>query len=279
VQLRIVHSTGFTYDGTASASYNQARLTPLTTPEQIVVHHRLEIAPKPWTYDYRDYFGNQVTAFEVSEPHEALTVTAISTVQVGRPGVLAPALGWAEMAGREVSDRWTEYLMLPDLVAPPEELAVEAAQLAADAALPGEAATRVSALVRDRVAHKPGFTDIGTTAAEAWAQGTGAGQDLVHLTLGALRHIGIPCRYVSGYFHPSASPEVGETVEGESHAWVEWWDDGWRPYDPTTCAPPGDTYVALATGRDYTDVTPLRGIYSGGATSTMNVSVTVTRLA
>lgn len=279
MQLRIVHTTGFAYDGAATASYNQARLTPLTTPEQIVVHHRLEISPTPWTYDYRDYFGNQVAAFEVSEPHDALTVTATSTVQVARGPAAAPSLTWEEAARREVADRWTEYLMLPELVAPPAELALAAESIAEESALPGVAAQRIAEHVRERVVRKPGFTDIGTTAAQVWAQGTGAGQDLVHLTLGALRHVGIPCRYVSGYYHPAEEPEIGETVEGESHAWVEWWDHGWRPYDPTVSKVPCDAYVTLATGRDYTDVTPLRGIYAGGATSSMSVSVTVTRLA
>ncbi len=90
---------------------------------------------------------------------------------------------------------------------------------------------------------------------------------MVHLALGGLRSVGIPARYVSGYFHPDAEPVVGETVPGESHAWVEWWDDGWRAFDPTNDREPGDRYVSVATGRDYLDVKPLSGIYSGGGTS------------
>jgi transglutaminase-like putative cysteine protease len=115
-------------------------------------------------------------------------------------------------------------------------------------------------------------------AAEAWEQRAGVCQDMVHLAIGGLRSVGVPTRYVSGYFHPSPEPVVGEAIRGESHAWVEWWDDGWHPFDPTNCQEPGDTYVAVATGRDYTDVKPLSGIFTGAGTSRMEVDVLVTCL-
>ncbi|MFT4288308.1 transglutaminase family protein [Nocardioides sp.] len=279
MQLRVVHTTGFEYDGKAVASYNQARLTPLSTPEQIVVHHRLEVSPKPWTYSYRDYFGTEVTFFEVLDPHDSMRVTATSTVVVNRPVAAPPALSWSSLAEREVADRWTEYLMLPDLVLPPADFAAEVRAIADSAALPGEAARAVCELVNREVSYLPGSTDVRTHASQAWEQRAGISQDMVHLVIGALRTIGIPARYVSGYFHPSVDPVVGETLTGESHAWVEWWDDGWKPFDPTNVTEPHDSYVAVATGRDYTDVKPLSGIYSGAQTSRMFVSVDITRLA
>ena len=102
---------------------------------------------------------------------------------------------------------------------------------------------------------------------------------MVHLILGGLRSIGIPARYVSGYHHPSDSPAVGEAVAGASHAWVEWWDDGWHPFDLTGAVEPDDRYVVVATGRDYDDVKPISGVYSGAPTTGMEVSVELTRLA
>jgi transglutaminase-like putative cysteine protease len=279
MQHRIVHTTRFEYDGNAVASYNQARLTPVTTPEQIVVHSRLEVAPKPWTYDYRDYFGTQVIAFEVVDPHEAMTVTATSTVQVNRPRPQEPATTWGQLAAREVSDRWTEYLMMPALVAPPDDFVQRARAIASASALPGQAARELCALVADEVEYVPGTTDVHTTAGRSWQQRAGVCQDMAHLVLGGLRSIGIPARYVSGYHHPSTDPAVGETVAGASHAWVEWWDDGWHPFDLTAAAVPDDRYVVLAAGRDYDDVKPISGIYSGAATTDMAVSVEVTRLA
>lgn len=279
MQLRIVHTTGYEYDGKAAASYNQARMTPVTTPEQIVVHSRLEVAPKPWTYEYRDYFGTQVTAFEVVDPHESLRVTATSTVQTGRRATHEPTTTWEELAERQVADRWTEYLTRPTLVAPPEDFARRAATVREQSPLPGDAARALCALVADEVEHRPGSTDVQTPASAAWAQRAGVCQDMVHLVIGGLRSIGIPARYVSGYFHPDAGPVVGEHVASESHAWVEWWDDGWHPFDLTNQQEPSDRYVTVATGRDYTDVKPLEGLYSGASTSHMFVEVEITRLA
>jgi transglutaminase-like putative cysteine protease len=278
MQLRVVHTTDFEYEGNALASYNQARLTPLSTPEQIVVHSRLEVQPASWSYDYRDYFGNQVSAFEVVDPHKSMRVTATSTVQTNRPATPAPSLAWADLATREVADRWTEYLVLPELVAPPDDFAARVRDLASDFELPGQAGRAVCGLIRDELEYLPGATDVRSVAAESWTRRAGVCQDMVHLAIGGLRSLGIPARYVSGYFHPASEPVVGETIRGESHAWVEWWDHGWHPFDPTNCHEPGDTYVAVATGRDYQDVKPISGIYAGADTSRMAVDVQVTCL-
>ncbi|MFE6649435.1 transglutaminase N-terminal domain-containing protein [Nocardioides sp. NPDC057772] len=245
MQFRIVHTTTFSYDGQAVASYNQARLTPLTTPNQILVHHRLDVSPKPWTYEYKDYFGNEVTAIEVLEAHRALKVSATSTVQVSREPGPVPVLTWEEAALPGVTDRYVEFLGLPEHVAPGEELAARAKTIAATAGLPGEAAL-----------------EIGRAVAEA------APSDATHRLLGALRTVGIPARYVSGYVYP-----------GGAHSWVEWWDNGWHGIDPATGTEPGDAYVGVATGRDHTDVKPLGGIYSGPAEPTVEVSVEMTRLS
>lgn len=248
MQFRIVHTTTFTYDGPAVASYNQARLTPLTTPDQILVHHRLEVSPKPWTNEYKDYFGNEVTAIEVLEPHRLLKVSATSTVQVARQPGAAPALTWDQAALPEVADRFVEFLGLPELVAPGEEQAAMAKSVAAEAGLPGEAAVEIARALADGAA--------------------GPAPDAAHRLLGALRTVGIPARYVSGYVCP-----------GGAHSWVEWWDEGWHGIDPATGTEPGDTYVGVAAGRDHTDVKPLAGIYSGPEEPVVEVTVEMTRLA
>ncbi|GAA1479058.1 transglutaminase family protein [Nocardioides aestuarii] len=279
MQLRIVHTTGFEYDGKATASYNQARMTPQTTPEQIVVHTRLEVTPPPWTFEYRDYFGNEVTAFEVLDPHEQMTVTATSTVHTQRRRAPSPTLAWDDLRTPEVADRWTEYLAMNDLVAPPADLHERLAAIRRDAGRPGEAARAVCELVNAEVEYQSGATEVTSTAADAWQQRGGVCQDMAHLVIGGLRSLGIPTRYVSGYLHPQADPLVGETTPGESHAWVEWWDDGWHGFDPTNDLEPGERWVVVATGRDYLDVKPLSGIFSGAGTSSMFVRVDVTLLA
>jgi len=279
MQLRVVHTTDYTYDGQAVASYNQARLTPVTNHDQIVVHSRVEVSPKPWTFDYRDYFGSHVTAFEVVDPHEVMTVVASSTVQTARHAPEAPAATWADLEAPEVADRWTEYLTLSDVVAPPADLADRARQVAADHETPGEVARDLAALVHDEVEFRPGVTSVSSPAALAWAQRAGVCQDTAHLLLGALRTVGIPARYVSGYVHPDRDPVVGQAVSAQPHAWVEWWDGEWHGHDVAGDQTPDDRYVTVAVGRDYDDVKPISGIYSGAATSAMRVAVEITRLA
>ena len=278
MQLRIVHRTTFEYDGRAVASYNQARMTPLTTPGQIVSYSRVEVSPAPWSYDYRDYFGTAVTAFEVLDPHESMTVTATSTVYTDRAPAGMPTVGWEQLADPDVADEYTEYLALTDAVALHPELTDRVERIRASAALPGDAAREVCSLIHREVEYRAGATDVHSRAADAWEQRAGVCQDMAHLTIGALRTLGIPARYVSGYFHPQARPQVGETVPGESHAWVEWWDHGWHAFDPTNDSEPGDRYVVVATGRDYGDVKPLSGIFSGATTQAMKVEVVLTRL-
>ncbi|WP_370248245.1 transglutaminase N-terminal domain-containing protein [Nocardioides sp.] len=277
-QLRVVHHSIYRYGGPAATSYNQARLTPATTTEQIVVHSRLEISPKPWTFEYRDYFGTQVTAFELLDPHDTMTVAATSTVQVTRVGEIEARASWEELRTVAVADRWTEYLVLPPTVAPPADFVQRAQQIAADHALPGEAARDLCSFVVEEVEYVPGATAVDGTAATAWQQRAGVCQDVAHLVIGGLRAVGIPARYVSGYAHPDTDPELGASVASQPHAWVEWWDDGWRGFDPGEGRPVDDRYVEVAHGRDYHDVKPLSGIYAGARTSALEVAVEITAL-
>lgn len=103
-------------------------------------------------------------------------------------------------------------------------------------------------------------------------------QDFAHLTLGVLRAMGIPGRYVSGYLHPFPDAGIGQAVTGQSHAWVEWWDGDWRPFDPTNGVFAGERHVIVGRGRDYHDVTPLKGVFKGGPAEGLGVEVELTRL-
>lgn len=278
MQLKVIHSTGFSYDGIASASYNEARLTPQTMPGQIVVHSRLDISPTPWTWSYRDYWGTQVTAFEVLDPHESLTVISTATVHTERRERPSPRLSWDQLRAEDVADRFVEYLAGSERVDPPEDLAAMIDELAASSADPYTAAHGICSLVNAEVDYVVGSTHVSGHAADSWSARAGVCQDMAHLVIGGLRRIGIPARYVSGYLHPATDPEPGEAVSGESHAWVEWWDGGWHGYDPTNDAVPAEQHILVATGRDYTDVRPLSGIFTGTGTSSMFVDVQITRL-
>jgi len=129
------------------------------------------------------------------------------------------------------------------------------------------------------VEYMHGITGVHSTAAEAWEARKGVCQDMAHITLGALREVGIPARYVSGYLHPKEHAEVGEAVAGESHAWVEWFAGDWQGFDPTNNIEIGDRHVLVGRGRDYNDVPPLRGVYAGPFKGHLHVKVTITREA
>src|SRR4051812_32568425 len=167
MQLRIAHTTGFEYDGKANTSFNEARLTPLTLPGQIVVHSRVEVSPTPWVYTYRDYWGAQVTAFEVLDPHQSLQVTASATVHTDRAPAGPPTMTWEEIRSDEVSDLHTEFLTLPDRVRPEDDLVALATEIAGRNAMPGDAAREVCALVYDQVKYVSGSTTVDAFAAHS----------------------------------------------------------------------------------------------------------------
>ncbi len=276
MQLRIRHTTGYHYEMGAVASFNEARMTPMTTPEQYVLRSRLEISPTPWSYEYRDYWGTTVTSFEVHDPHQDLTVVATSIVDT--QGTPSQPHGVAWEALDAVQDEWCEYLALSSWVAPSPDLLAELVPIRSEAATPPDYAMAAMGLLHERIAYLPGSTQVTTTAADAWKERTGVCQDFAHLTLGVLRESRIPARYVSGYLHPSPDPLVGESVAGESHAWIEWWDGEWIGWDPTNAITPGPRHVVVAKGRDYADTPPLRGIFSTSGGSELFVGVEITRL-
>ncbi|MGA8852291.1 MAG: transglutaminase family protein [Aeromicrobium sp.] len=276
MQLRIKHTTGYHYENGAAASFNEARMTPATTSEQYVLRSRMEISPSPWTYEYRDYWGTTVTAFEVHDPHDDLAVVATTTVETQPSASDVVHIAWEDLAA--VADQHCEYLTTSQWVAPADSLVAELDTLRSAADTPAAYATAAMSMVHARIQYLPGTTEVTTTAADAWEAGSGVCQDIAHLTLGALRHAGIPARYVSGYLHPSSEPVIGESVEGESHAWIEYWDGEWVGFDPTNEVAQSPRHVVVARGRDYADNPPLRGIYSTSGRSELFVEVEITRL-
>ena len=175
-------------------------------------------------------------------------------------------------------DQHVEILTPTPLTAIDAELAGVAAELAVGRT-PAQAAHAVADWVQTNVEYVAGSTGVRTSAQEAWSLRKGVCQDIAHLTLGMLRSLGIPTRYVSGYLYPSASGEVGNTIAGQSHAWVEWWCGDWTGFDPTNGLPAGLRHVIVARGRDYADVTPLKGVYHGARSTGLGVTVELTRLA
>jgi Transglutaminase-like enzymes, putative cysteine proteases len=279
-RLGIRHRTGYRYAGDVVMSYNEARMTPLTTPWQTTLEARIEVAPSATTYRYWDYWGTQVTGFDVRDPHDRLEVTARSVVET-HPAITVTSeqtVAWSELGSAVVLDRFAELLAPTTRCAVGDE-AVELARVVVQGLDPVQAGRAVAEWLAELLDYVPGATGVHTSAMQAWQGGKGVCQDFAHIATGVLRRLGIPARYVSGYLLPLADAPVGEQVRGESHAWIEWWSGDWQAWDPTNGRPAGADHVVVARARDYDDVTPLKGIYSGPGGGELFVSVEFTRLA
>ncbi|WP_198955130.1 transglutaminase family protein [Kineosporia sp. R_H_3] len=277
-RIVIEHRTGYRYEKPVLASYNEARLTPITTIGQTALDARVEVSRMTWTHTYWDYWGTQVTAFDVLTPHETLEVVASSTVEVWPSREVNATATWDDVRSDAVTDEWVEFLGQSRSTTPDDEL-VDLAHEVSSGLSPDAAARAICERINGLVEYVPGVTSVHTDAVEVWRTKQGVCQDYTHLTLGALRSVGIPARYVSGYLHPQPDAALGETVEGQSHAWVEWWAGEWVAFDPTHAAPAGADHVVVARGRNYGDVPPLKGVYAGTAGSELFVSVKLTRLS
>lgn len=277
-RFEVVHETRYRYSDAVQSSYNEVRVTPLTDDHQLVVSSRLTTEPRVPVRRYLDYWGTQVNEFEILEPHRELAVTSTIVVETEDAPEVTSDVGWDGLTDPSVADRYAEYLAPTAYTAVADELVEASRELAARCTTPGEAALAVSRWVNSELAYVPGATGVHTDAREAWEARRGVCQDFAHVAIVALRAMGVPARYVSGYLHPAREPAVGERRAGESHAWIEVWTGGWWGLDPTNLEPIGHRHVAVARGRDYADVAPVRGVHSGGGAAELLVEVTSTRL-
>ncbi|MDT5120233.1 MAG: hypothetical protein QOE30_5972 [Mycobacterium sp.] len=277
-RLRVVHTTGYAYQSPVTASYNEARLTPRSDTRQNVILNRVETIPATRSYRYIDYWGTAVTAFDLHAPHSDLTVTSSSVVETEEPEPPAKDVSWSDLHSETVIDRFDE-LLYPTEHAPVTKRVKSVAKKIAKGYEPQEAVIAAAKWVHDELDYLPGTTSVHTSGLDVLKEGKGVCQDFVHVSLMLLRGMGIPARYVSGYLHPKREAVVGDTVDGRSHAWIQAWTGGWWNYDPTNDAEITEQYVSVGVGRDYADVSPLKGIYSGQGATDLDVVVEVTRLA
>lgn len=277
-RLQITHRTGYRYSDTVEASFNEIRMTPMTGEGQRLLHHSLDVRPAANLHAYEDYWGAHVESFDVHVPHRLLEIIATSTVETAGAAPVATGASWDDLAVPDVRDDFAEFLVSTAYVdlAVGDECRAIVEELRACAA-PDEAAALAVTRVREHMTYESGATDVSTTARQAWELGRGVCQDFTHTTLALLRAAGIPARYVSGYLH-CEEEAIGQTVTGESHAWVEYWSGDWRPVDPTNDRAVGGAHVIVARGRDYADVPPLKGLYAGGHSEGLGVTVEITQL-
>jgi transglutaminase-like putative cysteine protease len=280
VELDVRHVTTFRYTAPVRDSVDEVRLQPRTDASQVCLDFRLVTIPASEPRRHTDYFGNAVHTFDIHEPHTVLEITACSRV-VTHSAARPPALDtlpdpYAPIAVEEAGEL-IEYLQptpRTDFDPAIRDFAAEIRD-AGPADRVGGLVWRLAHALHARFEYVPGATDVGTVASEAFAARRGVCQDYTHVALSALRGLGLPARYVSGYFHPEGAR--GAVGEQASHAWVEVWfpQSGWIGVDPANDRVVNDRYIRVAYGRDYGDVTPIKGSYRGSGGSTLDVDVTV----
>jgi transglutaminase-like putative cysteine protease len=277
-RMRVVHSTGYAYKSPVTASFNEARLTPRSDSRQNVILNRVETVPATRSYRYVDYWGTAVTTFDLHAPHTELEVTSSSVVETDRGEVPEKRVSWDDLSSEPVIDRFDEVLS-PTKYTPASRRIARVGQKIAKDHDPFEAIVAAANWAHSELDYVPGTTGVHSSGIDALREGKGVCQDYAHLTLILLRSMGIPARYVSGYLHPRTDAPVGDTIDGQSHAWIQAWTGGWWHYDPTNDADINEQYISVGVGRDYSDVSPLKGVYSGEGSTDLDVIVEITRLA
>jgi transglutaminase-like putative cysteine protease len=270
VHLSLRYVTTFIYTSPVWESHNALRARPRPGPRQRLSSYRVSSEPAASVFSYDDRWGTQVDTFGIRERHSELTVVAEAEVETAPP----PPPSGAPISELS-SDRYREesWLFLQPTRhtrwgAGVEEAARSAVDGAGDVV---EAIVAVDRTVHERLDYRPGATEVGVDVESVWSAGAGVCQDFAHLTIAMLRAAGIGARYVSGYFYASDPTQIDTAEQGEivvaTHAWVEAAipERGWWAIDPTNAAPVGERHVEIGHGRDYDDVTPLRGVYFGDA--------------
>jgi transglutaminase-like putative cysteine protease len=275
------HVTRHIYEEPVAQSVNELRLTPREFGRQHVKECKIQVQPEPALWRSRkDWFGNEVTTFSIFEPHDRFTVTATSIVEVepARVGVL-PTLRWEEARELLIEGPDTPTLEASEFIydspfvsATPQLAAFAKPSFPAGRPLV-EALEDLSRRIHREFEYAPKSTSIDMPLAEVLKNRRGVCQDFSHVMIGALRSLRLAARYVSGYLRSGANYQGAEA----SHAWVAAFvpGAGWLHFDPTNDMVPSDGHVTLGWGRDYGDVTPVKGVTLGGGAQLVEVAVRV----
>jgi transglutaminase-like putative cysteine protease len=290
VTYRVAHQTEYLYDSEVSSSYGELYLLPRDGPGQVCTWSNVLIEPEPHDFRERsDFYGNRVAYFTVLEPHTRLAVKAESTVDVTREATVPGPVDrpWEMVRERLRLDPALDAVSIYDFQfeSPKVTMSPAVAGYAAGSFPAGrpltEALTELTSRINADFEYVPGATSVRTTLSELLQRRQGVCQDFAHLAIGCLRSLGLAARYVSGYLETSPPPGRARLVGADvSHAWASVFvpDAGWVDFDPTNNRFVSDRYITNAYGRDYGDVSPLKGIiFTESKKNELHVSVDVVR--
>lgn len=286
MRFDIRYRLAFEYQNVVRHSHNELRACPVTDDNQLVISYRVTSSPAARFHSYADYWGTRVDAYGIREPHVALELVAEATVETSPRPLMVASPPLESLHEPSFRDPQVEYLAASHHTAPGpavERLATEIREQGSMDVV--SLALDVHRRVHRSLRYEPGATGIGDSPEAILGGGVGVCQDYAHLAVSVCRILGIPARYVSGYFF-AADERSGTDVEGDTatvatHAWFEAAipGGGWLPLDPTNALQVGERHVVIGRGRDYGDVPPIRGVYSGSAEADLDAAVEMRRLA
>ncbi len=289
MKLRVIHETRYDYAPAVETAQHVAHLKPRSSAAQRLLSHTLTVSPKPAQQsEAQDVFGNTRCFFSLQTAHDELRVVADSVVATAAMPLPSCDLSWEQVrehlryrAG-SAYDPAAEFSFASPYAPRHDDFAAYARPCFGPGAPLLLAARELMERIHREFSYESQSTEVHTPALQALAQRKGVCQDFAHIMVACFRSIGLPARYVSGYLLTQAPPGQPRLVGSDaSHAWVAVYAPGadgtghWFEFDPTNNRTPGEDYVTLAMGRDYSDVAPLRGVIHGGAQHTLHVGVTV----
>ena len=276
-EFEIQHITRYIYEGPVRDSANQIILFPIKDEYQDVLKQEITITGNPAVDIHVDYYGNEVGSFTYSQPHSVLTISSkiwVATKHRELPvNDIFPAHQWEDLRHLQFVVPYIDFLKQEYFEGLTELRAIVEKEWEKDDT-PYQVALRFCQYVYDNFVYIKGVTTVETTLDEIWKLKAGVCQDFAHILMEMLRMVQIPARYVSGYICTSRD---GMRGQGATHAWAEAYipDYGWLGIDPTNNCIANETHVRLAVGRNFTDCSPVKGVYKGSSNHKLEVAVSV----
>lgn len=278
MKYEVLQSTHYQYSLPVRESINQCIFKPIGNDNQTMIQYEQAITPSAVASEHRDYWGNEVVTFYIWEPHSELQVRTRTILDLHHKELVLKMTDEieAEMNKASFKQTFAEFLMSTRYTQLNSDIIhFITSELKRDQIDLLTFVEKLNSYIYEQFSYLPGSTDVTTVASDAFFKKTGVCQDFTHIMLGICRSQGIPARYVSGYIY--SGEDVAMRGDSVTHAWVEVYFPtyGWIGFDPTNNMIAQNQHICVATGRDYADITPLKGVHIGNGYQDLKVSISV----
>ncbi len=292
MRYKVIHTTHYKYAARVTHCFNLANLIPRNTNRQKCINSKITVSPQPIHTNKRtDYFGNQCYHFEIQTAHKELSISSESQIEIQESSAdlnldlgmsYGDALNFFKQAPSNEVIKAKEFILDSPMIKTNEDIANYARPSFSASRPLNSCVAELTKRIFEDFTYTPGFTTIATPLSEVLEHKRGVCQDFAHLEIACLRAMGIPAKYVSGYMETLPPPGQKKLVGADAtHAWIAYFspEEGWIEFDPTNDLRPGSKHIVTAEGRDYYDVTPIKGvIFGGGKGPILEISVDVSRM-